>query len=83
MSPALGASFADARAALQAIVAMRTHRFLRDGTRGRMLPAVATSKDVTDAHLVRLASRHRLKLATFAAALCARSWATGTAEDPT
>jgi len=55
MSPAFGASFADATAALEAIVGIHGHRFLRDGTRARSLPAVTSSKDVTDAHLVRLA----------------------------
>jgi len=80
MSPAFGAAFADATQALQAIVGMHGHRFLRDETRGRSLPAVTTSKDVTDAHLVRLAARHKLKLVTLDAALCTRSWAEGVAE---
>lgn len=83
MSPAFGAGFSDAMAALEAIVTMRAHRFLRDGTRARSLYPVASSKDVTDAHLVRLAARHRLKLATFDSALRARSWAERIAEDPT
>lgn len=82
MSPALGATFEDARAALQALVTLPSHRFLRDATRGRALPVVATGRDMTDAHLVRLAARHRMKLATFDAALCGRSWARGIAEDP-
>lgn len=75
MSPAFGASFADAVEALTAIVAMGGHRFVRDDTRAGALPAVRTSKDVTDAHLVRLAARHRMKLATLDAALCAQPWA--------
>jgi len=83
MSPALGATFGDARTALQAIVALPSHRFLRDATRGRALTVVATGRDVTDAHLICLAARHRLKLATFDAALCGRPWARGIAEDPT
>ncbi len=44
---------------------------------------VTTTKDVTDAHLVNLARRYRLKLATFDAALCEKPWARGVAEDPT
>jgi uncharacterized protein len=80
MSPAFGASFEDAAAALGAIVGMKGHRFVRDDTRARALPAVTTSKDVTDAHLVRLAARHRLKLATLDAALCAQPWARDVAE---
>ena len=83
LSPAFGASFEDAMAALDAIVSMRTHRFLRDATRAQSLPPVSTSKDITDAHLVRLAQRHRLKLATFDAALCNKVWARSVAEDPT
>jgi uncharacterized protein len=83
LSPAFGASFEDALAALEAIVRMRGHRFVRDDTRAGSLPHVSTSKDVTDAHLVYLARRHRLKLATFDAALRGKSWAQGVAEDPT
>ncbi len=83
LSAAFGASFEDAMAALDAIACMRTHRFLRDATRAQSLPPVSTSKDVTDAHLVGLARRYRLKLATFDAALCDKEWARGVAEDPT
>ena len=83
LSPAYGASFEGAVAALSAIARMRTHRFLRDATRAQSLPRVATSKDVTDAHLVQLARRYRLKLATFDTALCQKEWAGGVAEDPT
>ncbi|MGA9724415.1 MAG: TA system VapC family ribonuclease toxin [Candidatus Binatus sp.] len=83
LSPAFGARFEDAIAALQAIVRTRGHRFVRDDTRAGSLPVVTTSKDVTDAHLVHLARSHRLKLATFDAALCDKPWARGVAEDPT
>jgi predicted nucleic acid-binding protein len=83
LSPAFGASFEDAMAALNAIVRMRAHRFLRDSTRGQSLPPVSTSMEVTDAHLIRLARHYRLKLATFDAALCEKEWARGVAEDPT
>ena len=83
LSPAYAAGFADALAALSAIVNMSTHRFLPDATRAQSLPRVNTGKDVTDAHLVHLARRHRLKLATFDAALCDKEWARGVAENPT
>jgi predicted nucleic acid-binding protein len=56
---------------------------LQDATRAQSLPSVRTSKDVTDAHLVNLARRYRLKLATFDTALCEKEWARGVAEDPT
>lgn len=39
-------------------------------------------KDTTDAHLVRLAARHHLKLATLDMALVSKSWAAGIAENP-
>jgi len=83
LSPAFGARFEDAIAALEAIVRTRGHRFVRDDIRARSLPIVTTAKDVTDAHLVYLARRHRLKLATFDTALCDKPWARGVAEDPT
>jgi toxin-antitoxin system PIN domain toxin len=83
LSPAFGARFEDAIAALEEIVQTRGHRFVRDDIRARSLPIMTSSKDVTDAHLVYLARRHRLKLATFDAALCDKPWARGVAEDPT
>ena len=83
LSPAFGARFEDAIAALEAIVRTRGHRFVRDHIRARSLPVVTTTKDVTDAHLVYLARRYRRKLATFDAALCDKPWARGVAEDPT
>ena len=83
LSPAFGARFEDAIAVLEAIVQTRGHRFVRDDIRAASLPIVTTSKDVTDAHLVYLARRHRLKLATFDEALCHKPWARGVAEDPT
>ena len=83
LSPAFSARFEDALTALEAIVRTRGHRFVRDDIRARSLPIVTTSKDITDAHLVYLARRHRLKLATFDAALCDKPWAQGVAEDPT
>jgi toxin-antitoxin system PIN domain toxin len=82
LSPAYSASFHDAMLVLDAILKTRGHRFLRDETRAPSLPPVTTSKDVTDAHLVQLARRYRLKLATFDAALCAKEWARGVAENP-
>jgi predicted nucleic acid-binding protein len=82
MSPAYGASFADARTALEAMLQLKSHRFLTDATRANSLPTLATSKDVTDAHLVRLAASHRLKLATLDGNLCKKPWAAGVAENP-
>ena len=83
MSPAFGASFADARVALDAIVGMRAHRFVSDDTRVSSLPPLASARDVTDGHLVCLAAHHRLKLATLDKNLIGKPWAAGIAEDPT
>jgi len=82
MSAAYGASFADARTALDAILRLPSHRFLADATAADSLPELATAGEVTDAHLVRLAASHGFKLATLDAGLCIRSWAAGIAEDP-
>ena len=82
MSTAYGASFADARTALAAILQLRSHRFLTDATPADALPALSTSKDVTDAHLVRLAASHGLKLATLDGNLCKQPWSARTAENP-
>ena len=83
LSPAYRASFDEALTALVAIVSLPTHRFLTDATRAQSLPSIASGKDITDAQLVSLARHHRLKLATFDAALCEMDWARGIAEDPT
>ena len=40
------------------------------------------STDTTDAHLVILAKRHGLKLATLDGTLIAKPWAAGVAENP-
>lgn len=82
MSPAYGASFADARTALAAILQLRSHRFITDATQADALPLLSTRKDVTDAHLVRLATSHGLKLATLDGILCKKTWSAGVAENP-
>jgi predicted nucleic acid-binding protein len=40
------------------------------------------TKDTTDAHLVTLAKRHGLKLATLDGALLAKPWSAGIAQNP-
>jgi predicted nucleic acid-binding protein len=42
MSSAYGASFADARTALEAIVSLKSHRFLTDAARADSLPTVSS-----------------------------------------
>lgn len=82
LSPGYGASFADARTALQAILGSGPHRFLADLVSADSLPMLVSGRDVTDAHLVRLAASHGLKLATLDGKLCKKNWASGVAENP-
>lgn len=82
MSTAFNASYADAQTALAAILQMKSHRFLTDSTPADSLPTLTSSKDVTDAHIVRLAGSHGLKLATLDGNLAKKPWAAGTAENP-
>ena len=82
MSPAYGASYEDAREVLRAIVRLKSHRFVSDKVDIDGLPANLSGRDVTDAHLVRLAASHGLKLATLDESLCKKQWAEGIAENP-
>ena len=82
MSPAYGASFADARQVLAEILALPAHQFLNDDTSAAALPALASRHHITDAHLVTLAARHGLIFATLDEPLCRASWATGLAVQP-
>ena len=82
MSAAYGASFADAQDALRAILRLKSHHFVTDAVRADSLPALSSNKDVTDAHFVKLAASHGLKLATLDDELCKKPWAAGIAENP-
>ena len=82
MSVAYGASFGDAQTALQALLQLKAHRFLTDAVAADSLPALASGNDVADAHLVRLAASHGLKLATLDGTLSQKAWAAGIAEKP-
>ena len=79
MSPAYGASFDDARTALRAILQLKSHRFVTDRVNSDSLPKLSGAKDVTDGHLVALAVKDGLKLATLYDSLCKKSWASGIA----
>ena len=48
------------------------HRFLSDDVHAALLPAFSSYKHTTDAHLVTLAKRHQVKLATLDTALIAQ-----------
>jgi predicted nucleic acid-binding protein len=82
MTTAYQASFDDARKSLVTLRGLSGHRFVLDDVDAASLPVLASSKDTTDAHLVILAQRHGLKLATLDGTLIAQPWAAGVAENP-
>jgi hypothetical protein len=82
MTTAYQATFDDARKSLATLRTLRGHRFLSDDTEASLLPVLSSYKDTTDAHLVTLAQRHGLKLATLDGTLFAKPWAAGVAENP-
>ena len=81
LSVAYQATWGEAQEALEKFHARPGHRFLADNVDGAASPETS-SKDTTDAHLVTLAKRHGLKLATLDGMLIAKPWAAGVAENP-
>lgn len=81
LSAAYQATWSEAQEALGKLHARPGHRFLADNVDGAESPETS-SKDTTDAHLVILAKRHGLKLATLDRPLVAKPWAVGVAENP-
>jgi predicted nucleic acid-binding protein len=81
LSSAYGATWDDVQESLKKLRARKGHQFLVDDVRGSDAPETG-SKDTTDAHLVALAKRHGLKLATLDLPLTAKPWAAGVAENP-
>lgn len=82
MTTAYQASFADARKSLATLRALPGHRFVLDDLDASSQPTLSSYKETTDAHLVTLAKRHGLKLATLDVALIAKPWVVGIAENP-
>ena len=82
MTTAYQATFDNARKSLATLRTLRGHRFLSDDVEAALLPVLTSYKDTTDAHLVILAKRHGLKLATLDGTLIAKPWAVGVAENP-
>jgi toxin-antitoxin system PIN domain toxin len=74
LSPAYSATWQDAHRSLDSLLARPEHRFLPDDVSATDSPE-SSYKDTTDAHLVQLAKRHGLKLATLDRALCLMPWA--------
>lgn len=81
LSPAYSASWEDAHRSLSSLLSRPSHRFLPDDLSATDSPK-SNYKDSTDAHLVRLAARHGLKLATLDAALISKGWAERIAINP-
>ncbi|MGI8435328.1 MAG: PIN domain-containing protein [Chthoniobacterales bacterium] len=81
LSSAYQATWDEAQQALAKLHDRPGYRFLPDDTDGAAAPQT-DSRDTTDAHLVTLAKRHALKLATLDATLIAKPWAAGLAENP-
>jgi toxin-antitoxin system PIN domain toxin len=80
MSMAVGASFPAALTALQSLTSDAAHRFVSDEVEAASLPEVQGHKEVHDAHLVMLARRHGLKLATLDRPLSQKPWAADVVE---
>jgi uncharacterized protein len=81
LSPAYSASWKDAHRSLSSLLGRPEHRFLPDDISAINSPETSY-KDTTDAHLVQLAKRYDIKLATLDTALIAKSWAEQIAVNP-
>jgi predicted nucleic acid-binding protein len=81
LSSAYAATWEDVQESLKKLHARNGHQFLADDVKGTDAPETS-SKDTTDAHLVALAKRHGLRLATLDRILASKSWAAGIAENP-
>ena len=81
LSGAYRATWDEAQETLEKLHARPGHQFLADDVDGTASPKTS-SKDTTDAHLVTLAKRHGLKLATLDGDLIGQPWAAGIAENP-
>jgi len=81
LSVAYRATWDETQETLQKLHARPGHQFLADDVDGAASPQTG-SKDTTDAHLVTLAKRHGMKLATLDGELVAKPWATSVAENP-
>ena len=81
LSGAYLANWDETQEALKKLHGRPGHQFLADDVDGTASPETG-SKDTTDAHLVTLAKRHGLKLATLDGTLITKPWAAGIADNP-
>lgn len=82
LTQAYDASFDDAQQSLATLRALKGHHFVVDDVNAKLLPALTSHRDTSDAHLVILAKRSTRRLATLDAMLLKKSWADGIAENP-
>lgn len=81
LSSAYRATWDETQEALAKLQARPGYRFLVDDVDGASAPKT-DFRDTTDAHLIALAKRHGLMLATLDAALVAKPWAAQIAQNP-
>jgi predicted nucleic acid-binding protein len=81
LSTAYQATWAQVQEALGKLHSRPGYRIVADDVDGAASPET-NSKDTTDAHLVTLAQRHGLKLATLDEVLLSQPWAVGLAANP-
>jgi hypothetical protein len=81
LSGAYRASWDETQETLKKLHERPGHQFLADDVDGIASPETS-SQDTTDAHLVTLAKRHGLKLATLDGTLLGKPWAIGVAANP-
>jgi uncharacterized protein len=81
LSSAYNATWKEIQESLKKLHARPSYQFLTDDVDGAESPQT-DSKDTTDAHLVTLAKKHGLKLATLDGDLIGKPWAAGVAENP-
>ena len=81
LSSAYRATWKDVQESLEKPHGRGGHQLLADDVTGTDSPETP-AKDTTDAHLVVLARRHGLKLATLDMTLASKPWAAGVAENP-
>ncbi len=81
LSIAYRATWDETQETLEKLHAHPGHQLLADDVDGTHSPETV-SKDTTDAHLVTLAKRHGLKLATLDETLLGKPWSAGVAENP-
>jgi uncharacterized protein len=81
LSPGYAATWEAVAESLEKLRERSSFRFLADDAEAAASPQTSY-KDTTDAHLVVLARRHGLKLATLDRSLVAKPWAAGVAVNP-